>query len=451
MISEIKAYHIRICLSLLVVAHFATAPVQAQYAQQGEKLAGALETGPAQRGYSVALSADGNSALIGAPGDPAVGAASVYKRNVARSRTAFRVAPWPSLPPPPIWTEVAKLDCPPGNPCNGSPMGGQGFSVALSADGHIALIGGPNDNFGVGAAWMFGLHGWQSHSKLVGTQSSGPANQGTSVALSATGATALVGGPSDSGGRGAAWVFAFNGGQWVGQGKLVGSNSSPLAFQGWSVALSADGTTALLGAPNDNGTGAVWVFNRGGSENSCRPSQAAMAVLCGVGAGNPSDAWTEQAKLAVPPGPVSFGYSVALSKDGNTALIGSNGPAFAAWVYVRDAAGWTRQGTLAVSTGDRLSVALSGDGNTALVGAPGTAATGAAWVFMRDQGVWSQQRNALIGAGASGNAQQGWSVAISADASTALLGGPIDSFGAGAAWPFIRAAVSSGAGAGGLR
>ena len=68
------------------------------------------------------------------------------------------------------------------------------------------------------------------------------------MALSADGNTALVGGPYDNGGTGAAWVFTRSGSTWTQQGpKLVGTGAVGTAEQGWSVALSADGNTALIG------------------------------------------------------------------------------------------------------------------------------------------------------------------------------------------------------------
>ncbi|HTW08288.1 MAG TPA: hypothetical protein VME46_12300 [Acidimicrobiales bacterium] len=63
-----------------------------------------------------------------------------------------------------------------------------GTSVALSADGDIALVGGPFDNGYNGAAW-------------------GPSNFGSSVALSGDGSTGFVGGPNDASTAGAAWAF----------------------------------------------------------------------------------------------------------------------------------------------------------------------------------------------------------------------------------------------------
>ena len=54
----------------------------AQFSQQGPKLVGTGTVGVAEQGYSVALSADGNTALVGGPGDnKSAGAAWVYTRN----------------------------------------------------------------------------------------------------------------------------------------------------------------------------------------------------------------------------------------------------------------------------------------------------------------------------------------------------------------------------------
>src|SRR5216683_1915065 len=81
----------------------------------------------------------------------------------------------------------------------------------------------------------------QQGPKLVGSGASGAANQGQSVAMSADGNTALVGGYYDNNGfSGAAWVFVRSGGTWTQQGsKLVGSGTTGSASQGFSVALSA--------------------------------------------------------------------------------------------------------------------------------------------------------------------------------------------------------------------
>ncbi len=86
-------------------------------------------------------------------------------------------------------------------------------------------------------------------------------------------------------------------------------------------------------------------------------------------------------------------------------------------------------------------MALSADGNTALIGGSGDNAAyrqGAAWVFTRSGGKWTQQGEKLVGPhqqlrqrghGRERNGEFGWSVALSADGNTALIGGPATTLG----------------------
>jgi hypothetical protein len=313
----------------------------------------------------------------------------------------------------------------------------QGSSVAISKDGSTALVGGLSDASNAGAVWVFtrsaGLWAPQG-GKLVGTGVDGFAQQGKAVGLSADGNTALVGGQFDNNGSGAAWVFTRGGGVWTQQGpKLVGSGAIGLARQGWAVAISGDGNTALVGGPNDaffNGsaTGAAWVYTRS------------------------DGGWTQQGGKLVGSG--SFGSpeqgtAVALSFDGSTALVA--GPYDTSlqggvWVFTRTNGVWTQQGQkllgadAAGAARQGVAVALSADGNTALIGGEADAANvGAAWVFTRSGGAWTQQGGKLVGSGAIGAASQGHSVSLSGDGSTALVGGPNDDASTGAVWMFTRA------------
>jgi hypothetical protein len=389
-------------------------PTLAQFVQGGDKLVGSDASGPASQGWSVALSGDGNTAIVGGLNDNFfAGAAWVFTRDGA------------------AWIQQ-------GPKLVGSGAVGpaeQGYSVALSADGNTAIIGGLNDNLVAGAAWVFTRSGgvWtQQGQKLVGTGAVGRAEQGNSVVLSADGNTAIIGGPNDNLFAGAAWVFTRTGGIWTQQGqKLVGSDAVGPAQQGYSVALSADGNTAIIGAPGDNnGSGAAWVFTRNG----------------GV--------WTQQGSKLVGTGPVGTalqGWSVALSSDGNTAIVGGpfdNGVG-AAWVFTRSGGVWTQQGSKLLGTGavgpadQGFSVTLSGDGNTTIVGGPNDNSTvGAAWVFARSDGVWTQLGSKLVGTGAVGSAAQGNSVTLAADGNTAMMGGPNDNSFAGATWVFVRKPAS---------
>ncbi|HET7225410.1 MAG TPA: hypothetical protein VFK69_06805 [Candidatus Eisenbacteria bacterium] len=378
--------------------------------QQGAKLVGTAAVGAAQQGSSVALSADGTTAIVGGFHDGAsgTGAAWVYTRSGN------------------VWSQQTKL-------IGSGPVGTalEGASVAVSADGNTVIIGGNGDNTNVGAAWVFTRNAglWtQQGAKLVGSGAAGAANQGLSVALSADGNTAIVGGNTDNSNVGAAWVYTRSGGVWSQQGaKLVGSGAVGSARQGLSVALSADGNTAIVGGFADNSNlGAAWVFTRSG----------------GV--------WTQQgAKLTGVDATAGAqqGFSVALSADGNTAMVagsGDNSGAGAAFVYTRSGGVWSQQGAKLVGSGpiggafQGHSLALSGDGNTAIVGGfADNSNTGAAWVFTRNNGTWTQPGAKLVGTGAAGAASQAISVALSADGYTAIEGGTADNSNAGAAWVFV--------------
>jgi hypothetical protein len=88
----------------------------------------------------------------------------------------------------------------------------------------------------------------------------------------------------------------------------------------------------------------------------------------------------------------------------------NSGPISCSWTWIQFPCGvWTQQGSKLVGTGvvgnqaNQGSVALSGDGNTAIVGGNAdNGGTGAAWVFTRSAGVWAQQGDKLVGAGGVG-------------------------------------------------
>jgi hypothetical protein len=419
-------------VGMLFLAH-ATA---AQFGQQGSKLVGTGAVGHAQQGQSVAISADGNTAIVGGYADNSlVGAAWVFTRSGGV---------WSPQPTKLVGTGAVRAS-------------NQGRSVAISADGNTAIVGGPGDGDGTGAAWVFTRNGgvWsQQGSKLVGTGGFGAPEQGWSVAISADGNTAIVGGPSDQYTQangyafwiGAAWVYTRSGEAWSQQGfKLVATDAVGGARLGTSVAISADGNTAVVGGPEDNSrVGAAWVFSRSG-----------------VG-------WSQQGDKLVGTGAVGYarqGTSVAISADGTTAIVGGPDdqvfvtPSYglsvgAAWAFTRSGGVWTQQGSKLVGTGAAYaaqgwSVAISGNSNTVIIGGPldydfagsppGPLAPpgyGAAWTFTRSGGVWSQQGNKLAGTDAVDPAWQGSSVAISADGTTAIVGGPRDDSDVGAAWVF---------------
>jgi hypothetical protein len=410
-----KSRRLGMMIVFLCVALLSSHPALAEFAQQGPKLVGSAGSFPSQ-GWSTALSADGNTAIVGGYNDDSArGAVWVFTRNAG------------------VWTQQGpKLVAP------DEQDGDQGWSVALSADGNTAIVGGTTDFFSSAVAyvWTRNAGHWARGARLVGTGATQPApGVGYSVAISADGNTAILGEYYDNGNVGAAWIFKRTSGGWSQQGsKLVGTGAVGKAKQGASVALSADGNTAAVGGYTDNtARGAVWIWTRSGS------------------------VWTQQsAKLVGTGGAGAASYqgsSVSLSADGNTAFIGgySDDSGFgAAWVWKRTSGVWGQQGNKLVGSrevsgqGDAQqgwSVSLSADGNTAIVGGPGDYPAGASWIWKRSGSTWTQQGNKIVGTGAVGDGLQGFSVSLSGDGKTALVGGPNDdpSNDTGAVWVFFAA------------
>ena len=278
----------------------------------------------AQFGYSVSLSADGNTALVGA----------IYANSGAGYAAVYRYSGG-------SWSSAVQLVSTAGA------YSYFGYAVSLSADGNTALVGAPGANSYGGYAAVYRYTGglWSSATTLVSTAGMAYTRFGTAVALSADGNTAFVGAPSS----GYAAVYRYTGGSWSTATQLVSTAGSGAHF-GASVALSSDGTTALVGA--------------------FYGSYAAVFRYTG-------GAWSSAVQLVSTAGAYSdFGGAVALSADGNTALVGAfyanSGAGYAA-IYRYTGGTWSTA-TQLVSTAGAYSdfgyaVSLSADGNTALVGA----------------------------------------------------------------------------------
>jgi hypothetical protein len=379
-------------------------------------------------GYSVALSGDGNTALIGAidafVGCPVVtgyphvqGAAFVF----TRSGTTW-------TPQQMLTISDQSADC-------------FGWSVALSGDGNTALIGALDhqepSNVTPDAAYVFTRSGgtWSQQWEL------GPFNNffGYAVALSSDGNTALVGAPLTSQApiypydNGVAYIFTRSGTTWGMQAELGYFYDYQNEFFGDSVALSGDGNTALIGA---YGAGVVFVFTRSGTT---------WGLQQGLSASDPTYG-------------AHFGWSVALSGDGSTALVGadshqvgSNVYQGVSYLFTRSGTTWGQQQELIASDGAAndhfgISAALSGDGSIAMIGAHqhvvGTTGQGASYLFTRSSTTWGQQQELAASDGASGD-YFGWSVALSSDGSTALVGAYGKNTEQGVAYVFAAASATS--------
>jgi hypothetical protein len=399
----------------VLVASIAAAAAPAQGApnpmvQVGPKLTASGELGAGAFGSSAAVSSNGKTAVVGAPADNAgLGAAFVFTRSHS------------------TWTQQAEL-----TGAGESGKGGFGASVAISANGAEVLVGAPNDEAGKGAAWAFTRSGpsWtQLGEKLAGSAEEG--RYGSAVALSANGKTAIVGEPGDE--LGAAWVLKRTTSSFASPGRELTGGAFEAGCKcgvnfGASIALSANGRTTVIGGPANPAAeetgqehGTAWVFVRTGSK------------------------WTQQGGRLLS----GAGARVALSADGNTALLNEHG--YESFLYTRSGSAWSFSTTL--EGGERnlgcaclpsvpASVALSAAGDIALIGYSldgqefPKGGTGAAWTFARSGESWAQVGPKLLGGEEVGFGEFGSAVGLSGDGLRALIGGFKDNAGAGASWYF---------------
>jgi len=368
------------------------------YLQQAE-LTGSKGDG---LGFSVALSAGGGTALVGAPfHDSVAGAVYVF---TLQGRT---------------WHETAKLTA-----SDAAADDDFGWAVALSTHGRTALIGAPGTNNYAGAVYVCTLRGrtWSQTAKLTAPHPAAHDFFGYSVALSARGSTALAGAPLQNSLAGGGYVYTLRGRTWSQTAELTAPHLAAGDEFGISVALSARGSTALIGAPFHNSfAGAGYVYTLRGRT------------------------WSQTAELTARHAAEDFfGRSVALSAAGRTALIGAPGDnslAGAGYVFTLRGRTWSQAAKLTASdtTPDSefgVSVALSALSGTAVVGAYAhDFGAGAAYVYTLRGPTWSQAARLAASDTASDN-QMGVSVALSAPGGTALVGAFGHDFGAGAAYVF---------------
>jgi FG-GAP repeat protein len=288
-------------------------------------------------------------------------------------------------------------------------------------------------------------------------------HSGNGVAISGNGNTIAVGAPHESSGgkgingnqngnsiydSGAVYVFVRDGISWSQQAYIKASNPGQGDEFGHVVALSADGNTLAVSAyleassatgVNGNqldrsipGAGAVYVFTRRGKTWS----QQAYIKASNSGEAGVGDAFGEGDQ---------FGFSLALSDDGNTIAVGAIGEdsnasgingnqadnsanqSGATYVFTRSGSIWSQQAYIKSSKPTPnvmfgYAVALNSTGDT-LVSSEydGEGTKGAIYVFTRSGGTWSQEARLVVSMAERGDSF-GVSLSLSDDGNTLAAG-----------------------------
>jgi len=240
-------------------------------------------------------------------------------------------------------------------------------------------------------------------------------------------ATGINGNQKDdtAGGAGAVYVFTRGGAgrPWAQQAYLKASNTDAYDSFGFSLAISANGSTLAVTATREDSSARG--INGNQADNSAEDSGAVYVFTRAGGS------WSQQAyvKSSNADAGDQFGWSVTLSDDGNVMAVGAsteaskargvNGDqadnsaanAGAVYVFTRARSTWSQQAYLKgeqTDAGDLFGfcVELSGDGNTLAIcgydedgGVPGVNGdqtdnskngSGCAYIFVRDGASWKQ-------------------------------------------------------------
>jgi hypothetical protein len=246
--------------------------------------------------------------------------------------------------------------------------------MAFSADGNVIGIA-DDTNSGTEGASKVAVYDWSGSAWTARPALLGGNSFGYQLALSRDGAVVAVGG-SDFGDE--VNVYAWNGSAW--------SQRGPEFSEGWSVALSSNGTTLAVATPGHDfsvsrtNSGRVRVYDWSGST------------------------WTQRGDDFL--GESSYillGVNIDISADGDSLAIADVGSNGRVRVYDWSGSAWTQRGSAITGTaGDpvadglnEIAVKLSANGDVVAIGYPGHdgAATnsGHVRVFAWDGSVWTQR------------------------------------------------------------
>lgn len=293
-----------------------------------------------------------------------------------------------------------------------------GTSIDTNQDGTLCIVGAMDYSeysYGQGVAYIYQLVGnvWTLRQRLLPIDAAYQDRIGNAVAMSADGNTIAIGAycsSVDNQFTGAVYVYVLSGSEWVQEAKLVAADRDGYDFFGTDVALSRDGSTLLIGAYNKNvgytGAGAAYVYARYGTT------------------------WEQEAKLIADDRADydSFGFSVSLSGDGNTAVVSAYNKAGtfsyqgAVYVFQRANTIWTQESKLlSTNPGSDYfgqSVEIHDSGTFIVIGASNDSShypnQGVTFIYRYDGSDWIEEARLIAPDGGSYDSA-GYAVSCSID------------------------------------
>jgi len=320
-----------------------------------------------------------------------------------------------------------------------------GEQLGLSGDGTTAVIGVSDpfeDSESPVGPFVFERTdaGWRQQADLIGEGSTEGDYFRSALAVSDDATTVIVGASADAvganeTGSGSAYVFDQTDGGWSQQAKLVPGDPDEADWFGERVAVSGDGTIAIIGAPGEhypNETDAPGDDDPSGTRNDVWPSAEGAAYVFE----QTDEGWSQQAKLAPKDDDLDDESGIpAISSDGTTAFMGDYHGRGSVHVFEQTDTGWSKRAELTALDEDNAyydalsDIAVSNDGSMVMLGTPKDTepmgVEGSASVFKHTDEGWSH-RAKLAPDDSDAEDHIGTSIAMSSDGATALIGAPGD-------------------------
>jgi FG-GAP repeat protein len=158
-------------------------------------------------------------------------------------------------------------------PADTSDSGSFGVAVDLTADGSTAIVGAQQHNYDRGGAYIFQRAGasWSETANLTLPGLGYQASYGNAVAISADGSLAMVAEVGWKQLTGVVFIFAKTATGWTTIGQLTAPDQATYSHFGDSISMDAAGNRVVIGALGAGGfAGRAYVFSRGSAVRSGR-------------------------------------------------------------------------------------------------------------------------------------------------------------------------------------
>jgi hypothetical protein len=216
--------------------------------------------------------------------------------------------------------------------------------------------------------------------KLIASDSE--ANDHFGIAVAIDGNCAIIGSACDDDmgtDSGSAYIFRWDGTDWVQQQKLVAADGLDGDWFGCSVSISGD--YAIVGT-------------RYGDSDVAVDSGTAYVFW------NNGTSWVQQAKLMAKDALSGACFGISVHIDGHKAIVGSfcTIDGGTAYIFRRDGANWSQEKRLMAmdsAPGDSFGRSVVVEADKAVVGADGYENKGSAYVFLWDGNDWAQEQKLI--------------------------------------------------------